>query len=151
MSGLAFTLLRMAWTRPTGFDPFDVDFLAIMIAYLFFALGGVYAGIFAFSQGVLVDIFSSGMHGLFSLLYLAVFVGIYVGSALLNLGESKGQMVIVSGAILLKAILFLAMVYLFTKTLVLHKDYLWNTGFSIALSALLTPVAFSLLNRIRVR
>ena len=54
----------------------DVDFIVLFIAYLFVSRGETGAGVFAFCQGLLTDIFSGGFLGLFGLLYLGIFLGI---------------------------------------------------------------------------
>ena len=71
--GVLLTLLKGIWTNPWGVDLFDLDFLTILTAYLFLSSGHLAAGSFALGQGILIDLFSTGLQGLFPALYLGVF------------------------------------------------------------------------------
>ena len=77
-----------------GSDLLDMDLLIIMMSYLFLSYGTIAAVGFAFGQGLLVDIFSGGLHGLFTTLYLVLFAWIYLGSRIFNPRDPKGQAII---------------------------------------------------------
>ena len=75
---------------------FDVDFVIIIIVYLAAFYGDTGAGIFAFGQGLLIDIFSGGMLGLFTLIYLIIFFGVRLSSNPLDILSPGVQIIIIS-------------------------------------------------------
>jgi len=121
---------------------FDLDLLTILTAYLFLSFGRIQAGVFALGQGLLIDIFSSGLHGLFAFLYLSVFWGIYLGSLFFNLRTAKGQIIIVSLVISFKDIVFLTVLSLFYDSIVFSKSFLSASAISIIGTGLITPILF---------
>jgi len=149
VGGGVATLLTGIWNNPWGFDFFDLDFLTILTAYLFVAFGQVGAGIFALGQGFLVDVFSGGLHGLFSAAYLCVFFVILVGSRLFNLLNPKGQIIIVSLAVLLKNAMLLILLRIFSQDIVYSKRLVLVSLASIIVSGLAAPLLFQLFNRLR--
>ena len=81
------TLTKGKWLNLTGSEYLTLDLLTIITAYLFLSYRKMVAGSFAFFQGLLIDIFSGGMHGLYTSLYLSVFGGIYLGSRFFDLQQ----------------------------------------------------------------
>jgi len=149
VGGGVATLLTGIWNNPWGFDFFDLDFLTILTAYLFVAFGQVGAGIFALGQGFLIDVFSGGLHGLFSAAYLCVFFVILVGSRFFNLLNPKGQIIIVSLAVLLKNAMLLMLLRIFSQDIVYSKGLVLVSLASIIVSGLAAPLLFQLFNRLR--
>jgi len=147
--GVLFTLLKGIHTDPWSPGFFDLDFLAILTAYIFFSFSRIQAGVFASGQGLFIDIFSSGLHGLFFFLYLIVFLGIYLGSLFFNFQTAKGQIIIVSLAIFFKNAILLAALALLSGDIVMTASFLSSTAFSIIASGLIAPVLFSLFDRLR--
>ena len=96
-----------------------------------------------------MDIFSSGMNGLFVFLYLSIFWAIYLGSLFFNLRTAKGQIMIVSLVIFLKNILFLTVLSLFSYTIVFSKSFLSASAISIIGTGLITPMFFFFFNWLR--
>lgn len=135
--------------NPIGLDHFDLDLLTILIAYLFLFYGPTASGAFAFGQGLFTDLFSGGLHGLFTFLYLCVLGGIYLGSRLFDLNHPKGQVLIVSSAILLKRIIFLVMIALFSQEMVFSMSYILISGASAIGTGLSAPILFYLMDRLR--
>jgi len=140
--GVLFILLKGIWSDPWGVSIFDLDLLTILTAYLFLSFGRIQAGAFALGQGLLIDIFSSGLNGLFAFLYLSVFWGIYLGSLFFNLGTAKGQIMIVTLVIFLKNIVFLTVLSLFYDSIVFSKSFLSASAISIIGTGLITPILF---------
>jgi cell shape-determining protein MreD len=126
-----------------------VDLVIIITAYFLVFNGATGAGIFALSQGLLVDVFSGGLLGLFTLLYLTVFLGMNLGSRFLDLRSAGGQIIIISLAVLVKGILLFTFLNIFT--LEIHVSYLvlWSFAASAACSGLLGPLIFYLLNHLK--
>ena len=127
---------------------FDLDLLTILTAYLFLSFGRIQAGVFALGQGLLIDIFSGGVHGLFAFLYLNVFCAIYLGSLFFNLQTAKGQIMIVILAVSLKNIVFLTVISLISNSIVFSKSFLGASAVSIIGTGLITPILVSLFNRL---
>jgi rod shape-determining protein MreD len=132
-----------------GSESFDLDFLTILIAYLFLFYRSVPVGWFAFGQGLLIDIFSGGFHGLFTLLYLGVFGGIHLGSRFFNPQGPKGQVIIISLSVLLKKALLLMVLNAFSRDPVFFKTFLWTSGASAICTGMFGPILFFLFNRLR--
>ena len=147
--GLFFTLVKGASLAFLGLEFFDLDLLLILTACLLLFFGPVAAGVFALGQGLLVDIFSGGMQGLFASLYLSAFGGIYLGSRFFDLLEPKGQALLVSLAFLLKNTLFFILLGIFSVEAVFSRSILWMSGLSLIGTGLITPVIFCLADHLR--
>jgi len=132
-----------------GLNLTDLDLLTIIIAYLFLFYGQTATVIFAFGQGILIDLLSGGLHGLFTFLYLCVFGGVYLGSQFFNLQHPRGQMIIVALAVLLKKVMFFMMLTVFYHRLAFSKDFLWVSGFLVLGTGLISPILFYLFDCLR--
>lgn len=132
-----------------GLNLADLDLLTIIIAYLFLFYGQTATVIFAFGQGILIDLLSGGLHGLFTFLYLCVFGGVYLGSQFFNLQHPRGQMIIVALAVLLKKVMFFMMLTVFYHRLAFSKDFLWVSGFLVMGTGLISPILFYLFDCLR--
>jgi len=146
--GFLFTLVRGEWIELAGKDIFDPDFLTILTAYLFLLYGRTISGTFALGQGLLVDVFSAGLQGLFGLLYLGVFGGIYLGSRFFNLQEPKGQFFLISFVVLLKKVMFFTLLAVFSRGFVFSNAHILFLGSSAIVTGLFAPVIFFLFNRL---
>ncbi len=132
-----------------GLNLTDLDLLTIIIAYLFLFYGQTATVMFAFGQGILIDLFSGGLHGLFTFLYLCVFGGVYLGSQFFNLQHPRGQMIIVALAVLLKKVMFFMMLTVFYHRLAFSKDFLWVSGLLVMGTGLISPILFYLFDCLR--
>lgn len=132
-----------------GLNLTDLDLLTIIIAYLFLFYGQTATVVFAFGQGILIDLFSGGLHGLFTFLYLCVFGGVYLGSQFFNLQHPRGQMIIVALAVLLKKMMFFMMLTVFYHRLAFSKDFLWVSGLLVMGTGLISPILFYLFDCLR--
>jgi len=125
---------------------FNVDLIIILLIYIFAFYSEKGAGIFAFGMGMLMDLFSGVLFGFYTLIYLSVFLAVRFGSKPLDLTSTGTQMIAVSLAVLLKGILMLAFLHLFSlRTVFLLTDYLMII-FSIMISGLIAPFLFYLFN-----
>ena len=120
-----------------------------MIAYLFLHYGRKATSAFAFGQGFLFDLYSGGLHGLFTSLYLIVFLGIYLGTLSFNLQDAKGQILIVLIAMVSKQIALLALTTIFSLEAFSLKYYLWPLVLSALITALTAPFVFYLLDGLK--
>lgn len=149
LGGGVVTLLTGIWSDPWGLDFFDLDFLVILTAYLFVAFGQVSAGVFALGQGFLIDVFSGGLHGLFTAAYLSVFFVLLLGSRFFNVLNPKGQIIIVSLSVLLKNTMLLILLRIFSQDIVYSKTFLLISLFSICVTGLTAPLFFQFFNHFR--
>jgi rod shape-determining protein MreD len=133
----------------TGTELFAPDLLTIGTAYLFLMYGHAGACIFAVGQGFFIDLFSGGMHGLFTFLYLIVFSGIWVGSRFFNLQSPKGQIVIVSLAMLSKKVFLFIMLTAFSQGTFFSTAFWWACIGSLLCTGLISPVLIYLLDHLR--
>jgi rod shape-determining protein MreD len=124
----------------------DIDIVIVLIVYLLMFYREMSVGIFAFGQGLIIDIFSGGMLGLFALIYLIVFFGIKAVSRPLDIYSIVGQMAVVCIAVLLKNILMILFIYMFSMEIALSFFDFLVFIFSAICSGLLAPVIFYLLN-----
>jgi rod shape-determining protein MreD len=144
--GFLFSLIKGKCMNILGSDLLDMDLLIIMMSYLFLYYGTIATVTFAFGQGLLVDVFSGGLHGLFTTLYLVLFAWIYLGFRIFNPRDPKGQAIIASMGILLKKVLFLAIMTVFSLELYVSIHFLWISGISIVVTGLMAPFLFYIFN-----
>ena len=132
-----------------GVDAFDLDLFAVIIAYLFLFYGRTPAATFAFGQGLLIDLLSGGIHGLFTLIYLSIFGFIYLGSRLFNLEYPKGQVLLISSVVLLKKVLLLLVLSTFSQEVFFARSFLLISVVSAISTGIMAPIVFFLFNRLR--
>ena len=124
----------------------DVDLVVIITAYLLVFYGETGAGIFAFGQGLFIDIVSTGLLGLHTLLYLTVFLSINLGSRLFDLNSKRGLITLVVLAILLKEVLFAALLDLFSLEIIFSSSWFLSFATSALLTGLIAPFVFYAFN-----
>jgi rod shape-determining protein MreD len=120
----------------------DIDLVTVTLGYLLMAFGGTKAGIFAFVLGILMDIFSAGLLGLFTLIYLLAVLLIKLGSNLFDLSSAGGQMLIVTITVFLEKMLFLVLLYLFSFKVMISTSQLGAFVSTAVCSGLISPVIF---------
>ena len=124
--------------------PFDVDLVVILIFLIFVFYSQTAAGIFAFGQGLITDIFSGGMLGLFTITYLIVFFGIKLASRPLDLSSYGGQFLIISTAVVFKDAMMVFLLYLFSLEISLSYVNILSFIVSATCSGLIAPFLFYL-------
>lgn len=149
--GLVFTLVKGKLVGLTGSEVFVPDLLTIAAAYLFLSFSPTVSCVFALSQGFFIDLYSGGMHGLFTLLYLSVFCTVWLGSRFFDLQTSKGQVFIVLLAMLSKTIFFVLMVVAVSQSIFFPKAFLWVLSVLVLVTGLLSPIVFFMLERLKNR
>jgi rod shape-determining protein MreD len=124
----------------------DVDLVIIIFIYLFVFYGEKGAGVFAFGMGVLTDLFSGGFFGFYKLIYLILFLIIRFGSRPLDLSSIETQAIIVFSAVLLRGVLMITFLYLFSlRTIFTFSDF-FAFILSAACTGLIAPFLFYLFN-----
>jgi rod shape-determining protein MreD len=143
---IAFILLKGGMENYTILKSIDVDIIIVLIAYLLAFHGEIGAGIFAFGQGFIMDIFSGGIPGLFTLLYLVAFMCLRLASGPLNLYSTGGQISIVSLIVLLKKCLMIGLLYLFSMEIAFSVSDFLLFVVSMICSGLIAPFLFYFLD-----
>ena len=121
MVSLFFLLMKGSIINFFGIHFLDIDLVIIIITYLLLMDEETGAGVFALGQGLLMDVYSGGPLGLFTLLYLMLFLSIHIGSGLLDIRSVKGQAIIILLAVLLKGGLLIS--FLHISSLEIHISY----------------------------
>jgi cell shape-determining protein MreD len=146
IAGVLFVLLKGKYMdgllKPQGLG---LDVCTIIIAYLYSEISRNWAIAFSLSQGLLTDIYSGGLRGLFAALYLGVYGIIHLGSRFLDLNGVKGQMVIVASAVFIKYCLFFLIVESFPLDVFIEPPALWMVGLSSVANGLAAPLVFGLI------
>lgn len=122
--------------------PFDLDIVIIFIVFLSVFYNETGAGIFAFGQGLITDIFSGGILGLFTLIYLFVFFGIHLASRPIDMLSSGGQIVAVFLAVILKEVMMILLLHLFSLEVSLSPINYLSFIISAVCSGLIAPLLF---------
>ncbi len=143
---ILFILFKGVIQNHTILKLIDVDIVIVLIVYLLMFYGEMSVAIFAFGQGLIIDIFSGGILGLFALLYLIVFFGIRIASRPLDIHSIRGQIAVINVAVLLKSILMVLFIHIFSMEITLSFFDFLVFIFSAICSGLLAPVIFYLLN-----
>jgi rod shape-determining protein MreD len=145
---LLYVLVKGNFLNRFTFSPLDVDLVAITMAYLLVFYGPTGAGVFAFGLGLLTDIYSAAFSGVFTFLYLIIFLGINLGSRLLDLSSVLGQIIVISLAVLLKDVLFIGFLDLFSLETAITSSVFGRVALSAFCSGLIAPILFSFLNHL---
>jgi rod shape-determining protein MreD len=123
-----------------------VDLVIILAVYLFIFHGETGAGIFILGQGLLIDLLSGGMLGLFTLLYLIVFLSIKLASRPLDLQSTGGLVIIIFMSVLIKEILMVFFLFIFSREVTLSVVNLWSFILSSLCSGVIAPFVFDFMN-----
>lgn len=145
MISLLYVLLKGSIMKEVVPKFFDIDFGTAMIGYILISYGSTWAGVFALGQGILVDLFSVGPVGLFSLLYLTVFLSILGGCRFFDLHSPRGQVILISVAVYLKALFLLLLLLVFSFEIPSSSAFLILFGASAVLTGILSPFFFHFL------
>ncbi len=148
-ASLLFVLVKGNLMNHIRLGLLDVDLVLIIMTYLLVVYGETGAGIFALSQGLLIDIFSGGLLGLFTLLYLTVFLAMNLGSRLFDLRSARGQVIVIALAVLLKGTLLICFLNIFPLEITIPSSVLWALAASAVCSGLIGPFVFYLLTHLK--
>ena len=125
-----------------------MDLIIVFMLYIFVFFGEMSAGIYAFFMGLVIDVFSGGIAGLFTLLYLLIFVGFKLGSRPFDLLSPGGQIIIISLVVILKEILILVFIRLFALESFFSFSIFLETILSAMFTGLIAPIIFFLINQL---
>jgi rod shape-determining protein MreD len=126
----------------------DMDLVIVLTAYILIRHGACGAAIFVFVQGILVDLFSAGILGLYTLIYLLAFLSINFGCRFFDLLSPRGQISLIALAVFLKQILFLAAMEAFSLEIILSASVFLSFALSAIVTGLIAPAIFYIFNHI---
>jgi hypothetical protein len=146
MVSLFFVLMKGNIINFFGIYFLDIDMVIIITTYLLLMDEETGAGVFALGQGLLIDVYSGGPLGLFTLLYLILFLSIHIGSGLLDIRSAKGQAVIILIAVLVKGGLLVTFLHIFSLEIHVSYSVLWAFAGSGICSGLIGPLILRLIH-----
>ncbi len=121
----------------------------MMIGYLLIYSGRAGACIYAFFLGMLIDFFSAGVLGLFTLVYMLVFLTIEWGSRFFDLTSIKGQMILVFIGALVREMSVVGLLDVFAYQVHFSSSLFLGFAVSAAVTGVLAPFIFSLFEWMR--
>jgi hypothetical protein len=129
-------------------EALDVDLVIVAMAYILIRQGTAGAAVFVFVQGFVVDLFSAGVLGLFTLLYLVAFLTVHFGSLFFDILSPKGQVILIAIAVFLKHVLFVAFLQAFPMVVALSSPSFLGFAVSAIATGLVAPFFFYIFRRI---
>jgi cell shape-determining protein MreD len=130
---------------------FDIDLVIVITASLLMSSGSAGAAVFAFGQGMLIDLLSAGFLGLFALLYIISFLCLELGARFFDLRSVQGQFILVGLVVLFKEVILVGLLDAFAFEVVLSASLFFWLGASAFFTGLIAPLIFSILNYVQVR
>lgn len=130
---------------------FDVDLVIVITASLLISSGSAGAAIFAFGQGMLIDLLSAGFLGLFALLYVISFLCLELGARFFDLRSVQGQFLLVGLVVFIKELVLVGLLDVFAFEVALSPSLCFWFGASAFFTGLIAPLIFSILRRVETR
>lgn len=122
----------------------DIDLITVMIGWLLIHSGRLGACLYAFFFGMLLDFFAAGVLGLFSLLYMLVFLIIELGSRFFDLRSIKGQMILIFAGALARELCLVGLLHTLSYRVYFSSSLFLEVAVSAGVTALIAPFLFSL-------
>jgi rod shape-determining protein MreD len=129
---------------------FDIDLVIVITAVLLRGSGSVGAAVFAFGQGMFMDLLSAGFLGLFALLYVISFLCLELGARFFDLRSAQGQFILVALVVLFKEFFLVGLLDAFAFEVLLSPSLFFWFGISAFFTGLITPLVFYMLNYVRI-
>jgi rod shape-determining protein MreD len=129
---------------------FDIDLVIVITAVLLRGSGSAGAAVFAFGQGMFMDLLSAGFLGLFALLYVISFLCLELGARFFDLRSAQGQFILVALVVLFKELLLVGLLDAFAFEVLLSPSLFFWFGVSAFFTGLITPLVFYMLNYVRI-
>ncbi len=130
---------------------FDIDLVIAITASLLIRSGSAGAAIFAFGQGMLIDLLSAGFLGLFALLYVISFLCLELGARFFDLRSVQGQFILVGLVVVIKEIVLVGLLDAFAFEVVLSASLFFWFGASAFFTGLIAPLISSILKTVEIR
>jgi rod shape-determining protein MreD len=130
---------------------FDVDLVIVITASLLIRSGSRGAAIFAFGQGMLIDLLSAGFLGLFALLYVISLLCLELGARFFDLRSTEGQFLLVGLVVFAKGFVLVGLLDVFAFEVALSTSLFFCFGASAFFTGLIAPLVFSILRTVQNR
>jgi rod shape-determining protein MreD len=130
-------------------DAFIPELSAVLIVYLVICAKPSTAAVFALSQGLLLDIYSAGLRGLFVGFYLVVFWVAMSARSLFDINHAKGQFLITSLSVALGKVLFFIAVNFVSPNAFFHWSWVWRATSAALLTGMIAPLVIFFLQVVR--
>lgn len=130
---------------------FDIDLVVVITATLLIRSGSTGAAIFAFGQGMLIDLLSAGFLGFFVLLYVISFLCLELGARFFDLASVQGQFLLVSLVVLIKEIVLVGLLDAFAFEVILSASLFFWFGASAFFTGLIAPLISGILKAVEIR
>ena len=144
---IAFILVKGNLVAPWEASFLNLDLVIICIGYLLIRYDRTAVALFALVQGLMIDIYSAGIFGLFSFIYTGLFAGMVIGSRFLDLASLKGAVILISLAVFVKDLFLIVLLNVFSyKVNPSVADF-----FAVVMAALLSGLASPIIHVILVR
>jgi cell shape-determining protein MreD len=125
----------------------NLDLVIICIGYLLVRYDRTAVALFALVQGLMIDIYSAGVFGLFSFIYTGLFAGMVIGSRFLDLASLKGAVILISLAVFVKDLILIVLLNVFSyKVNPTGADFV-----AVVMAALVSGLASPIIHVILVR
>jgi len=129
---------------------FDIDLVIVITASLLISSGSAGAAVFAFGQGMLLDLLSAGFLGLFALLYVISFLCLELGARFFDLRSVRGQFLLVGLVVLIKELVLVGLLDAFAFEVVLSASLFFWFAASAVFTGLIAPLIFGILRTIQI-
>jgi cell shape-determining protein MreD len=130
---------------------FDIDLVNVITASLLIRSGSAGAAIFAFGQGMIIDLLSAGFLGLFALLYVISFLCLELGARFFDLASVQGQFLLVGLVVFIKELVLVGLLDAFAFEVVLSASLFFWFGASAFFTGLIAPLISSILKTVEIR
>ena len=144
---IAFILIKGNLVAPWEASFLNLDLVIICIGYLLIRYDRTAVALFALVQGLMIDIYSAGIFGLFSFIYTGLFAGMVIGSRFLDLASLKGAVILISLAVFVKDLFLIVLLNVFSyKVNPTPADFV-----AVVMAALLSGLTSPIIHVILVR
>ena len=147
--GILQVLFKGSFIAGMGSYFLDIDLVTVMIGYLLIHSGRTGACVYAFFMGMLVDLFAAGVPGLFTLLYMLVFLTIELGSRFFDLQTIKGAMILVFLGAFVRQSCVVGLLDILAYQVHFSSSLFLGFAVSAAVTGLIAPFVFSLFEWIK--
>ena len=147
--GILQVLFKGSFIAGMGSYFLDIDLVTVMIGYILLHSGRAGACVYAFFMGLLVDVFAAGVPGLFTLLYMLVFLTVEFGSRFFDLQTIKGPMILVFFGALVRQLCLVGLLDILAYDVHFSSSLFMGFAVSAAVTGLLAPFVFSFFDWIK--
>jgi cell shape-determining protein MreD len=130
---------------------FDIDLVIVITGALLIGSGSAGAAIFAFGQGMLIDLLSAGFLGLFALLYIISLLCLELGARFFDLRSVQGQLILVGLVVFVKELVLVGLLDVFAFEVFLSASLFFWFGASAFFTGLIAPLIFSIVRTVQIR